>query len=102
MPPKASEPEPGSVIAQAPILSRVRRSRAQRSFCTVVPFERMAGAGQADADTHRSHHARAVAAELDDRDQGCRRLVGAGGGIASAATAFLLPRSALLLRSICL
>ena len=33
MPPNASEPEPGSVIAQAPILSSVRRSSAQRSFC---------------------------------------------------------------------
>ena len=44
MPPKASEPEPGSVIAQAPTLSSVSRSRAQRSFCSVVPFERIADA----------------------------------------------------------
>ena len=35
--PKASEPEFGSVIAHAPILSSVRRSSAHRSFCAVVP-----------------------------------------------------------------
>ena len=35
-------PDGWSVIAQAPTLSRVRRSRAQRSFCSVVPFERIA------------------------------------------------------------
>jgi hypothetical protein len=35
--PKASDPEFGSVIAHAPILSSVRRSRAHRSFCAVVP-----------------------------------------------------------------
>ena len=35
--PKASEPLPGSVIAQAPTFSSVRRSRAQRSFWAVVP-----------------------------------------------------------------
>jgi hypothetical protein len=37
MPPKASDPESGSVIAQAPILSMVSRSRPQRSFCSTVP-----------------------------------------------------------------
>jgi hypothetical protein len=37
MPPKASEPEPGSVMAQAPILSSVRMSTAQRFFCSIVP-----------------------------------------------------------------
>ena len=42
--PNASEPEPGSVIAQAPIFFRVSRSSAQRSFCCVVPFDRMAAA----------------------------------------------------------
>ena len=44
MPPKASEPEPGSVIAQAPILSSVSRSRPQRSFCSSVPLDMMAAA----------------------------------------------------------
>jgi hypothetical protein len=37
--PKASEPESGSVIAQAPILSMVSRSRAHRSFWAVVPLD---------------------------------------------------------------
>ena len=37
MPPSASEPESGSVIAQAPILSSVIRSSAQRSICAGVP-----------------------------------------------------------------
>ena len=36
--PNASDPEPGSVIAQAPTLSRVSRSSAQRSFCSMVPL----------------------------------------------------------------
>ncbi|CAB4853276.1 unannotated protein [freshwater metagenome] len=40
--PKASLPEPGSVIAQAPIFFIVSRSRAQRTFCAVVPLARMA------------------------------------------------------------
>ncbi len=44
MPPKASEPLPGSVIAQAPTLSRVSRSSAQRSFWARVPFFMMAPA----------------------------------------------------------
>ena len=35
--PKASEPVPGSVIAHAPILSSVSRSRAHRSFCPACP-----------------------------------------------------------------
>ena len=43
--PKASEPELGSVIAQAPILSRVSRSRPQRSICSELPFDMMAAAG---------------------------------------------------------
>src|ERR1700730_1321680 len=37
MPPNASEPESGSVMAQAPILARVSRSRPHRSFCSMVP-----------------------------------------------------------------
>ena len=39
MPPKASEPEPGSVIAQEPIFSIVSSSFAQRSFWSVVPLD---------------------------------------------------------------
>ncbi len=35
--PNASEPELGSVMAHAPILSSVWRSSAHRSFCAVVP-----------------------------------------------------------------
>ena len=38
MPPRASEPESGSVMAQAPILSSVIRSRPQRSICAGVPL----------------------------------------------------------------
>ena len=37
MPPRASEPESGSVMAQAPILSSVSRSRPQRSIWAGVP-----------------------------------------------------------------
>src|SRR5690606_34924814 len=37
MPPNASDPEPGSVMAQAPILSKVSRSRTHRSRCSGVP-----------------------------------------------------------------
>jgi hypothetical protein len=44
MEPKASEPDPGSVMAQAPTLSRVSRSRAHRSFWAMVPFDMMAAA----------------------------------------------------------
>ena len=40
--PNASEPEPGSVIAHAPILSIVSRSSAQRSFWAIVPFDMIA------------------------------------------------------------
>ncbi len=40
--PNASEPEPGSVMAQAPILSRVSRSSAHRSFWAIVPLDRIA------------------------------------------------------------
>src|SRR5215208_5964702 len=40
--PNASEPELGSVIAHAPILSIVRMSRAQRFFCSIVPFDMIA------------------------------------------------------------
>ena len=36
--PNASDPESGSVIAHAPILSSVSRSSAHRSFCAIVPF----------------------------------------------------------------
>ena len=42
MEPKASEPELGSVIAQAPIFSKVRRSPTQRSFWSMVPLDMMA------------------------------------------------------------
>jgi hypothetical protein len=35
--PKASDPDPGSVMAQAPIFSIVKRGSAQRSFWTAVP-----------------------------------------------------------------
>ena len=37
MPPRASEPEFGSVMAQAPIFSVVRRSRPHRSIWAGVP-----------------------------------------------------------------
>ena len=37
MPPSASEPESGSVIAHAPIFSKVRRSRPHRFICSSVP-----------------------------------------------------------------
>ena len=36
--PNASEPEFGSVMAQAPTLSSVSRSSAQRSFWAIVPL----------------------------------------------------------------
>src|SRR4029079_8108924 len=36
--PKASEPELGSVMAQAPIFSSVSSSPAQRSFWAIVPL----------------------------------------------------------------
>ncbi len=42
--PKASEPEPGSVIAHEPTFSSVSRSRPQRFFCAVVPFDMIAAA----------------------------------------------------------
>ena len=38
MPPRASDPESGSVIAHAPTLSIVIRSRPQRSICAGVPL----------------------------------------------------------------
>jgi hypothetical protein len=41
--PKASDPDPGSVMAHAPTLSMVRRSSAQRSFCAIVPRLMIAG-----------------------------------------------------------
>ena len=37
MPPRASEPESGSVMAHAPTLSSVMRSRPHRSICAGVP-----------------------------------------------------------------
>jgi hypothetical protein len=40
--PKASDPEPGSVMAHAPILSIVSRSSAHRSFWATVPLAMMA------------------------------------------------------------
>ena len=42
MPPNASEPEPGSVMAHEPIASRVRSLSPQRSFCAMVPFDMIA------------------------------------------------------------
>ena len=42
--PNASDPDEGSVIAQAPIASSVSKGSAQRSFCARVPRERMARA----------------------------------------------------------
>jgi hypothetical protein len=42
--PNASEPEPGSVIAQAPIFSIVRSSGTKRSFWATVPRLMMAPA----------------------------------------------------------
>ena len=50
MPPNASEPEPGSVIAHAPMASRVSSGSAQRSFCRVVPRD-MIAAGVSPIDT---------------------------------------------------
>ena len=43
MPPNASEPESGSVIAQAPTFSKVTRSGSQRSFWASVPRPAMVG-----------------------------------------------------------
>ncbi len=40
--PKASEPEPGSVMAHAPTLSMVSSSGTHRSFWAMVPLELMA------------------------------------------------------------
>ena len=68
--PKASEPESGSVIAQAPILSRVSRSSAQRSFWAMVPLPMIGGGGQAHRHAHGGDHAGADPAQLDDRDHG--------------------------------
>ena len=42
MEPNASEPELGSVMAHAPILSIVSRSSAHRSFCSIVPLAMIA------------------------------------------------------------
>ena len=42
--PKASEPEPGSVIAQEPIFSIVSRGRAHFSFWRIEPLERIEAA----------------------------------------------------------
>ncbi len=42
--PKASEPELGSVMAQAPTFSMVSSSGTQRSFCAMVPLPLMAAA----------------------------------------------------------
>src|SRR5215510_2116553 len=81
MPPKASEPELGSVIAQAPIFSRVSSDSAQRSFCAIVPRDMMA-VGEAKADAHGGHHAGAPAAELDDGNDleaDCVAVAAAGG-----------------------
>ena len=67
--PKASEPELGSVIAQAPIFSSVSSSGTQRSFWAIVPLRHDRGRGQAHRHAHGGDHARAVPAQLDDRDQ---------------------------------
>ena len=59
MRPNASEPESGSVIAQAPTLSNVSRSSAHRSFCAVVPRLMIVAGGEPDAHAHRGDEARA-------------------------------------------
>ena len=46
IPPKASEPASGSVIAQAPTFSKVIRSRAQRLRCSTVPLALMVPAAR--------------------------------------------------------
>ena len=40
--PNASDPDPGSVMAHAPIFSKVTSGRPHRSFWAIVPFDRMA------------------------------------------------------------
>ena len=84
------EPEPGSVIAQAPILSMVSRSSAQRSFWAMVPFDMIAAAGEAHADTPIAvtmpgQHP----AQLDDRDQ---RQAAVAAAVASRRPAAASPR----------
>ena len=44
MPPNASDPDSGSVIAHAPILVSVSRSGTQRRFCSAEPSRRIAPA----------------------------------------------------------
>ncbi len=53
MEPKASDPDPGSVMAQAPILARLRRSGTQRRFWATVPRAEMA-AGVRPTETPRA------------------------------------------------
>ena len=68
--PNASEPESGSVIAHAPILSNVSRSSAHRSFCAVVPLLMIAAGGEARSLTPIAVTMPGrAAAELDDRQQ---------------------------------
>ena len=81
----------GSVIAHAPILSIVRRSRAHRSFCAIVPFDIDRGRGEADRHAHRGDHARRALAELDDRQQ---REPAAAAPRASLARAAVAPLAA--------
>src|SRR5213592_1488428 len=68
IPPKASEPEPGSVMAQAPIFSSVSSGSPQRSFWAIVPFDMIAAAVR-PTHAERRHHARAVVTQLDDRNE---------------------------------
>ena len=54
MPPNASDPEPGSVIAQAPILSNVQEiGSAHSPFCADRPFRHDRARGEPDADAER-------------------------------------------------
>ena len=56
-------------MAQAPILSRVSRSRPQRSICAGVPLFMMVPPARPVLTPERGDDARAVVAQLDDRDE---------------------------------
>ena len=70
MPPRASEPESGSVMAQAPDLVDGEQVEAPALHLGRGALLHDGAAGQADADAHGRDDARAVVAQLDDRDQG--------------------------------
>ena len=55
------------MIAHAPILSIVSRSRAQRFFCAMRALRHDRGRGEPDRHAHRGDHARRALAQLDDR-----------------------------------